>query len=76
MATGLGKYDYRVVTVGSARPGAPDPISPSRHPRLTLVTSGGAAAGNGRTYVVAALTSVPNTARVPRRPPTTAERAG
>jgi sortase A len=74
VVTGLGRYNYRVIAVGSTRPGARDPISPSRHPRLTLVTSGGTAASNGRTYVVASLTSTPNGAPIPRHPPTAAER--
>ena len=74
VVSGLGKYDYRVIAVGSVRPGARDPISPNRHPRLTLVTSGGTAASNGRTYVVASLTNTPNQFRVPRHPPTAAER--
>jgi sortase A len=74
VVTGLGVFHYRVTAAGSARPGAPDPTSPDRHPRLTLVTSGGTAASNGRSYVVASLLNTPSAARVPRRPPTTAER--
>ena len=74
VVTGLGKYEYRVTLVGSAKPGGLDPISPSRYPRLTLVTSGGTAGGGGRTYVVAHLLTRPNLAHVPRDPPTLAER--
>ncbi len=74
VVTVTGAYRYRVLDVGSARPGEQDPISPSRHPRLTLVTSGGTAASLGRTYVVAALVSRPNRLPIPRVPPTAAER--
>jgi sortase A len=74
VVTGLGSYTYRVIDVGTAQPGQKDPISPDRHPRLTLVTSGGTAASGGRSYVVAALTSTPNQAAVPHHPPTPAER--
>jgi sortase A len=74
VVTRLGAYHYRVIAVGSARPGAPDPTSPNRHPRLTLVTSGGTAASNGRTYVVASLVGTANSARIPRHPPTAGQR--
>jgi hypothetical protein len=73
VVTGLGLYRFRVIAVGRARPGAEDPTSPSRHPRLTLVTSGGPADNAGRTYVVATLTSPPNRAPVPRHRPTAVE---
>jgi sortase A len=74
VVTARGAYHYQILAVGSVRPGARDPISPSRHPRLTLVTSGGPSAGSGRTYVVAALKGTPNRIPIPRHPPMTAER--
>jgi sortase A len=74
VVTALGAYHYQVLAVGSARPGVQDPISPNRHPRLTLVTSGGTSASDGRTYVVAKLVTAPNRLAVPRHPPTLAQR--
>jgi sortase A len=74
VVTARGAFHYRVLAVGRARTGARDPTSPSRHPRLTLVTSGGPAASGGRSYVEAALVGTPNRLPVPRRPPTPAQR--
>jgi sortase A len=74
VVTARGAYHYKVIAVGSVRPGAEDPTSPSRHPRLTLVTSGGPSASTGRTYVVASLLTAPNRVPVPRHPPTASER--
>jgi LPXTG-site transpeptidase (sortase) family protein len=72
VVTPHGSYRYRVIAVGSARPGAHDPTSPNRHPRLTLVTSG--SGGDGRLYVVASLVTTPNDLRIPRVPPSSSER--
>jgi sortase A len=74
VVTARGAYRYNVIAVGSARPGAPDPISPNRHPQLTLVTSGGSTASLGRSYVVATLITAPNRIPIPRDPPSTAQR--
>jgi sortase A len=68
-----GRFVYQVERVGQARPGAPDPISPNRHPELTLVTSSPSLAG-GRLYVVAKLLSTPVSVAIPRSPPSVAER--
>lgn len=73
MTTALGRYDYEVTQVGQARPGAPDPMSPNRHPELTLVTSSPTLSG-GRLYVVSKLLSTPNSAHIPHTPPTVAQR--
>jgi sortase A len=70
VVTDVGAYRYRVTGIGIARPGGVDPTSPTRHPTLTLVTS----AGRDRLFVRAALVSRPNRDRVPRRPPTLAQR--
>jgi sortase A len=72
VVTSQGRYLYRVLAVGTTRTGQRDPTSPSRHPRLTLVTSN--PSGNGRLYVVAALHSTPNRLPIPRHPPTAAQR--
>jgi sortase A len=74
VVTSLGAYHYRVLAVGSSRPGAVDPTSPNRHPRLTLVTSGGPAGSNGRIYVVGSLIGAANSASIPRHPPTSVQR--
>jgi sortase A len=73
VTTVLGRYDFEVTQVGQARPGAPDPMSPKRHPELTLVTSSPSLPG-GRLFVVSKLLSTPNSAQIPRRPPTVTER--
>lgn len=70
VATDVGAYRYRTIAVGIAHPGGVDPTSPTRRPTLTLVTS----AGRDRLFVRAALVSRPNRDRVPRRPPTVAQR--
>lgn len=70
VVTDVGAYRYRTTQVGIAHPGGTDPTSPTRHPTLTLVTS----AGRDRLFVRAALVSRPNGDRVPRRPPTLAQR--
>jgi sortase A len=72
VVTSQGRYLYRVFGVGTTRTGQRDPTSPTRHPRLTLVTSN--PSGNGRLYVVAALRTAPNRLPIPRHPPTSAER--
>ena len=72
VVTSQGRYDYRVLTVGTTHPGQRDPTSPSRRPRLTLVTSN--PSGIGRLYVVAALRTAPNRLPIPRHPPTLAQR--
>ncbi|MGP0030166.1 MAG: sortase [Acidimicrobiales bacterium] len=74
VVTVTGAYHYRVLALGSTHPGEQDPVSPNRHPRLTLVTSGGTPASLGRIYVVAALVGTPNRLPIPRHPPTPAER--
>jgi sortase A len=74
VVTPTGAYHYRVIGLGTRRPGQRDPTSPNRHPRLTLVTSSTAASGNGRFYVVAALRGTPNNLHIPRHPPTSSER--
>jgi LPXTG-site transpeptidase (sortase) family protein len=73
VTTVQGRFVYQVDRVGQARPGAPDPISPNRHPELTLVTSSPSLSG-GRLYVVAKLLSTPVRVAIPRRPPSVAER--
>ena len=72
VVTPHGSYHYRVIAVGSAHPGAHDPTSPNRHPRLTLVTS--EPSGDGRLYVVASLVTAPNDLHIPRVPPSSSER--
>jgi sortase A len=72
VVTSRGRYQYRVLTVATTRPHQRDPTSPTRRPRLTLVTSN--PSGIGRLYVVAALRTAPNRLPIPRHPPTLAER--
>ncbi len=72
VVTSQGGYVYRVLAVATTRTGQRDPTSPTRHPRLTLVTSN--PSGDGRLYVVAALRTAPNRLPIPRHPPTMAER--
>jgi sortase A len=72
VVTSQGRYLYRVLAVGTTRTGQRDPTSPTRRPRLTLVTSN--PSGNGRLFVVAALRTTPNRLPIPRHRPTLAER--
>jgi sortase A len=74
VVTGLGKFTYRVVAVGTAVVGRVDPISPTAHARLTLVTSDPPILATGRVYVEAKLTSPAATAPLPRRPPAISQR--
>jgi len=75
VATGLGKFDYRVEQLGSAEAGATDPVGPTRSGQLTLVTSNSGVFPTGRDYVIAKLVSPAATAFVPRTPPPMDQRA-
>jgi sortase A len=78
VTTGLGRFVYRVVAVGTSVTGSRDPISDTRQARLTLVTSNPAFVPTGRLYVVAVLHGQPATGpgtALPRHAPTAGERA-
>jgi sortase A len=74
VTTGLGRFDYRVIRIGTAPTGSIDPVAETRRARLTLVTSNPALIPTGRLYVVANLTTKPASATVPTHPPSVAER--
>lgn len=78
VTTGLGRFDYRVLAVGTTATGSHDPISDTRQARLTLVTSNPSFVPTGRLYVVASLHGHPATGpgtALPRHPPTASDRA-
>lgn len=78
VTTGLGRFVYHVTGIGTTGTGSLDPISDTRHARLTLVTSNPSFVPTGRLYVVAAMQGAPATGRgaaLPRQPPTAADRA-
>jgi sortase A len=74
VVTGLGKFHYQIVRVGTAVPGDTDPIAPSSTPELTLVTSNPPIFPTGRAYVVAKLISQPATAPIPHARPSQSQR--
>jgi sortase A len=74
VTTGLGKFKYRVVDVGTVAAGSPDPIAPSPQALLTLVTSNPPIESTGRAYVVAELKSAPAVAPVPHGSPPVVDR--
>jgi sortase A len=74
VVTGLGKFHYEVTTVGTAPSGTTDPISPSNHAMLTLVTGNPAVVTTGRYYVQAKLLGAPATAPIPTSPPSSSQR--
>jgi len=74
VVTGLGKFHYEVITVGTAPQGTTDPISPSNKALLTLVTGNPPVITTGRYYVQAKLLGAPATAPVPTSPPSTTQR--
>jgi LPXTG-site transpeptidase (sortase) family protein len=74
VVTGLGRFLYRIERVGTAFPGASDPIAPSRTAELTLVTSNPPIFPTGRAYVVAKLISQPAVAPVPHTRPSESQR--
>jgi len=74
VVTGLGKFTYQVIAVGTTAAGGFDPISPSVHPRLTLVTANPPLLATGRAYVVSKLITAPAQSPLPSQPPAAAQR--
>ena len=73
LASGLGKFHYRVAKTGYAKPGQIDPASPVNHAELTLVTANAPLSNNIQYYVVARQTTAPGAAAKPHHKPTTIE---
>jgi sortase A len=74
MVDGLGRFVYQVTSVGTAAPGSVDPISPTSHAQLTLVTSNPAFDATGRAYVIAKLLTKPSPGPASHQPPSASQR--
>ena len=71
LASGLGKFHYKVSKTGYAKPGQIDPASPVNHAELTLVTANDPLSNNIQYFVVARQTTAPGVATKPHHKPTT-----
>ena len=73
VSTGLGRFRYRVVEVGSTKPGQLSPASPRKGRWLTLMTANSSTRPTGYLYARAKLTSDPAASTKPHTPPTADE---
>lgn len=68
LTTGLGKFVYRVRTIGIARAGQVSPASPTHRAQLTLMTAA-SLTGDSVLYVRSRLVTTPGSAPRPKHPP-------